>query len=638
MKSTLRYGLACLTFGIGLFNAGAQAQEGAFINVIDTSVGTPISSTDPSGLTVFPDTGTLGLVDSEIEETDFWATLDPKRNVSEFSGTGAIVDTLNIFRIAIDEPTGIAFNPVDGLLYITEDEVDRVYVIDQANPPSTAEERVFFQVPPATETGSNDPEGITVDPQTGNLFIASGREEVPTRGDVIEVTRTGQLVSSFQVPDGVLDPEGIYFDPRSGNLYLSSGSGGEADPEDDAIWVVSTDGELIREISLAALNASFGNPANDRDAGGRVRPKGITMAPSSDPNDDPSIVSLYITDWGVDAGDYEGVPPTDGNDGRIFELRANQSPTVSAGDSQTVEATASLNGTANDDGLPGNGLFVQWSKLSGPGDVAFDNGTALNTTARFSAPGEYALRLSATDGDITTSSDVLITARDGDGGGGNFGVAVSNTSNRSNPRNLQGETLAGDTFIFLTPVFPQQSINRVEFFVDGRFIRTERFAPYDLGSTSGNNGLPFDTRTLNDGAHAVDARVVLNNGSVENVRATFNVNNAPPPAEFSLRVSERADRARSRALAGTTVEDNVYVFVSPLFPERGISGVDFFIDGRFQKTEGFAPYDLAGTQGSGNAAPFNMNSLREGTHTITIRVRFSQGGSTNVSASFRVDD
>jgi RHS repeat-associated protein len=91
----------------------------------------------------------------------------------------------------------------------------------------------------------------------------------------------------------------------------------------------------------------------------------------------------------------------------------NQPPTVSAGPNQTINlptTTVTLNGTATDDGLPvGSTLSVSWSKVSGPGTVVFASPSSARTTATLSVPGVYDLRLSASDTQFTSTSDVTIT-------------------------------------------------------------------------------------------------------------------------------------------------------------------------------------------------------------------------------------
>ena len=94
----------------------------------------------------------------------------------------------------------------------------------------------------------------------------------------------------------------------------------------------------------------------------------------------------------------------------------NQAPVVNAGSAQTITlpATAALNGTATDDGLPtGSTLSFTWSKASGTGTVTFSNPNALATTATFSAADTYVLRLTASDGALSSTSNVTITVNAG---------------------------------------------------------------------------------------------------------------------------------------------------------------------------------------------------------------------------------
>ena len=50
-----------------------------------------------------------------------------------------------------------------------------------------------------------------------------------------------------------------------------------------------------------------------------------------------------------------------------------------------------------------------WSKVSGPGTVQFANASSPETTASFSQPGDYVLRLTASDGEYTVSDDVRVS-------------------------------------------------------------------------------------------------------------------------------------------------------------------------------------------------------------------------------------
>ena len=89
----------------------------------------------------------------------------------------------------------------------------------------------------------------------------------------------------------------------------------------------------------------------------------------------------------------------------------NQPPMVDAGASQTITLPtfASLDGTVTDDGLPSGTVTTTWAKVSGSGTVTFGNASSVDTTASFSLPGTYVLRLTADDGALTTSAEVTIT-------------------------------------------------------------------------------------------------------------------------------------------------------------------------------------------------------------------------------------
>jgi RHS repeat-associated protein len=90
----------------------------------------------------------------------------------------------------------------------------------------------------------------------------------------------------------------------------------------------------------------------------------------------------------------------------------NQGPLVSAGNNQSIQMPSAINldASISDDGLPSTNLTATWSKVSGPGTVQFQNANSAATSATFSLPGTYGLRLSVTDGVFTTTDDVTIVA------------------------------------------------------------------------------------------------------------------------------------------------------------------------------------------------------------------------------------
>ncbi len=98
---------------------------------------------------------------------------------------------------------------------------------------------------------------------------------------------------------------------------------------------------------------------------------------------------------------------------------ANQPPTVaiaspSNGFAITLPAGLELSASVSDDAVPAPpaAITVSWSKLAGPGSVAFSAPNALTTSAAFTLPGDYALRCTASDGVLSATSDISIQVRD----------------------------------------------------------------------------------------------------------------------------------------------------------------------------------------------------------------------------------
>ncbi|HKG60485.1 MAG TPA: RHS repeat-associated core domain-containing protein [Pyrinomonadaceae bacterium] len=136
-----------------------------------------------------------------------------------------------------------------------------------------------------------------------------------------------------------------------------------------------------------------------------------------------------------------------GTSGFTLPVVPNEPPTAFAGGDQTVTLPdpAKLSGNACDDGFPrGAALALQWSKVSGPGDVAFTKPTSPLTDASFTLPGTYVLKLTASDSEHSASDEVTVTALPANAApivnaGPNQTITLPNTAN------LNG-TVADDGF------------------------------------------------------------------------------------------------------------------------------------------------------------------------------------------------
>jgi RHS repeat-associated protein len=101
-----------------------------------------------------------------------------------------------------------------------------------------------------------------------------------------------------------------------------------------------------------------------------------------------------------------------GTSGFTLPVVPNEPPTAFAGGDQTVTLpdAAKLSGNACDDGFPrGQSLALTWSKVSGPGEVAFTKPNSPVSDATFTLPGEYVLRLTASDSEQSASDEVTVT-------------------------------------------------------------------------------------------------------------------------------------------------------------------------------------------------------------------------------------
>ena len=158
-------------------------------------------------------------------------------------------------------------------------------------------------------------------------------------------------------------------------------------------------------IAWAAVRAHDGNPS---DWAG-VPPLGTD--PVGDAPAGADLVALFAR---VDGANLELRV-----DARLaFDAAAgNQPPVVNAGAdlAVTLPAPAALSGSALDDGLPvpPGALTFSWSQVSGPGTTTFGTPSAAATSASFSTAGIYLLRLTASDGALSGSDTVQVTAGTG---------------------------------------------------------------------------------------------------------------------------------------------------------------------------------------------------------------------------------
>jgi len=268
-------------------------------------------SPDPSGIAYIPDTNSLLISDGEVDEMPVYFT-----GVNMYTSTlqGLLTGTWTTLPVS-DEPTGVAYNPLNRHVFYTDDNWRRVFEVNPGadGRMNTADDIVTYFSTNAF--GGTDPEGITYNPANGHLYIADGLGEeiydvapgpngrfdgVAPAGDDI-MTHFDTSVLSLR------DPEGVEYNPDSGTLYIVSGLS-------NRIAETTTSGVVLNYIDITAI-------------GGRAE-AGIAYGPSSV---DPLRMSLYIVDRAVD----NGADPYE-NDGKLYEIVA---PGMVAGPTSTPTGT-----------------------------------------------------------------------------------------------------------------------------------------------------------------------------------------------------------------------------------------------------------------------------------------------------------
>ena len=159
-----------------------------------------------------------------------------------------------------------------------------------------------------------DPQGMTVDPASGVVFVLDAAQPRIVR---IEPDASGSFdaatVSEVDLrSSGVSGVRGLAFDPSTGHLHVGSAQG---------LAELTTSGDTVTTRDLSPL--------------GLAKPAGMAFAPSGDQTDDSAALSVYVADSGTAQGT-----------GQIVEL--SLTPLVAP---PPIDFTSLLENTVNMGGL-----------------------------------------------------------------------------------------------------------------------------------------------------------------------------------------------------------------------------------------------------------------------------------------------
>ena len=285
-----------------------NAVQSTLVRTVDLAALVP-PSPDPSGVTYLPFSNTLLISDGEVEEKVGGITHFAGANLWELTLNGGLVRTANVSPVPpttvpmTDEPTGVAWNPLNGHYYFSDDNAYKVFDLNPGLDGSYGTADDSWTSFDTLAYGAGDPEGITFDTWHNQLFVVDG-----TNREIYQFTLTGSLVSHFDVAAyGVTDPEGVEFNPESGTLFVLSSSSNRI------IVETTTSGALLQTIDVSASRL--------------VAPAGLAYAPASDGS---GARHFYIVDRGIDNNIDPNII-----DGKMYELDV-----VSSG-----QPTATLSGS-----------------------------------------------------------------------------------------------------------------------------------------------------------------------------------------------------------------------------------------------------------------------------------------------------
>ena len=227
---------------------------------------------NPKGLTFSPDANSF-LVVEPVTSGKAKVTVSKVFLVSHF---GDLIESVKLTTTTSD-PVNIALDNKNNRLVMFKPSSRKLIVIDvdtggrpKKNPNDTVK---------ADQFGLDEPQGVTVDPATGDLYVLDNvgpriLRIIPDRGKDLNSARISEIDLS---KTGLVGLRGIAFDPSNGHLQIMS-------PIERRLYEVNEKGVLVANRDLADLNV--------------VAPQAMTYAPSGDLTDDSSQQSLYIVDSG----------------------------------------------------------------------------------------------------------------------------------------------------------------------------------------------------------------------------------------------------------------------------------------------------------------------------------------------------
>jgi uncharacterized protein YjiK len=172
----------------------------------------------------------------------------------------------------VADPLNMAFDTRTNRVFVLESASNQL--IEMTATPGGGLDRSTTKRVDARGFDFRDPQGLTVDPASGRLFVLDARSRIVRLEPHPSLGFHRPIISVIDLaPAGLRHLRGIAFDPTSGHLHV-------LDPVAQRLYAVSETGRIVASCDVSEFRLSH--------------PRGMTFGPTGDATDDPSNVGLYI--------------------------------------------------------------------------------------------------------------------------------------------------------------------------------------------------------------------------------------------------------------------------------------------------------------------------------------------------------
>ena len=167
------------------------------------------------------------------------------------------------------------------------------------------------------------------------------------------------------------------------------------------------------------------------------------------------------------------------------------------------------------------------------------------------------------------------------------------------------------------------AIEKVELFVDGNFVRTERVAPYQWGMDRASNPNNAELEDLSVGIHTL--RIVATDDAGNTREETITIEIVPSDISLSFATPSN-NQVVTQGMIGVVANASTNT--------DAIEEVSLFVDGNFVRTERIDPYEWGASHP--NQTDEELQNLSVGTHTLTLIATDNTGNTAEETITIEV--